>query len=1485
MDEIAQDPAPISPVKRALIEIRELKARLAAAEVARSEPIAIVGMGLRFPGADDPPSFAELLWSQGDAISDVPGDRWAVQELYSSDPDAPGKICTRRGGFLGRVDQFDADFFGISPREAASMDPQQRILMEASWEALENAGHAADRLAGIRGGVYLGISNSDYGRALFAQPEQLDIYASTGGAHSIAAGRLSYFLGWHGPSIAIDTACSSSLVALHLACQGLRLRECDLALAGGVNLILTPELSICFSSARMMSPDGRCKTFDDAANGYVRGEGCGVVVLRRLSDALADGDRILALVRGSAVNQDGRSGGLTAPSGPAQQAVIRAALQTAGVAPHEIGYLEAHGTGTPLGDPIEIGAIGSVFSAGRDRSRPLAVGSVKTNIGHLEAAAGIAGVVKVVLALQRGTIPPNLHFQTGNPLIDWAGLPITVPVKTMPWPLEDGRRLAGVSSFGFSGCNAHVILEQAPEFPQPEATDGERPLHVIALSAREPQTLRELARRYEAALTDDMDIADVCHTANAGRSHFNARLAVAGATVGEMRQELAAFGEGRSNGTVSIGLRDGAARPQVAFLFTGQGAQYPRMGLELYATSPTFRQALDECASGLAPFMERGLLEILREVRDATAINQTLYAQPVTFAIEYALAMLWRSWGIEPVAVLGHSVGEYAAACIAGILCLDDALRLVAERGRLTTLLAQEGMMAAVFANHDVVANEVARAGGALEIAAYNGPEHFVVTGERDAVSTVLARMQQAGVRCRQLQMSYAAHSRLLDPVVPAFRNVLQGVSFQQDRVALVSNVTGNLASSADVGNVEYWLEHMRRPVRFGDGMNALAAQGITHCVEIGPHPVLLAMAAECVPGNSMTWLPSLRRDRPEWSDLTESLRRLYVDGADVDWNGFDRGYRRRRTALPTYPFHRRRHWIDIAGAGHGAPVTARTRWSKVSAAVGRQAEHGPLDLDVRSYPARWDCLARLTLAHAAQTLCDAGLFVRAGEARTLEAVLSRAGIGVTYQHLIRRWLDGLVASGWLRMDGDIYVADAPLPDPALPALWLETGRLLDDDQPLLTYLRNCGGLVGDVLRGKASPLETLFPGGSFDLAEDLYQRSGAMRYINGLAAAAVAALGHVARTGSMLRVLEIGAGTGGTTASLLPVLAEDQTRYLFTDVSDLFIDRARQRFGKYPFVSYARFDLEQDPSDQGFSPASFDIILSANAVHAAVDLPATLGRLRDLLAPGGLLILIESTTHFTWFDMTTGLIEGWQHFADDLRKDAPLLAATQWTEALQEVGFEKAAAWPEAGSLAASLGQHLLIAQVAGEISTDGPRLERSKWGVERASAPRAAEFAPLQGAWDERQARLLEALPSERHDRLCDFVREHVMEVLRRDADELPDRHDRLMDLGLDSLMAVQLRDQLGRHLSLKARLPATLMFDHPTIDSLASFLRARLWPPEAPVDPISVRSQPDTEGAHGSAPAGLAAVAAMSDADIEARLLERFRTRHPVEEKNGN
>jgi acyl transferase domain-containing protein/SAM-dependent methyltransferase len=1456
---------PLSPVKRALLEIRELKAQLAEARGALREPVAIVGMGLRLPGGvRDAAGLEDLLWSGRDAVTEIPAERWSTEALYSDDADAPGKLTTRYGAFLEGVDRFDAEFFGIAPREAASMDPQQRLLLEVAWNALEDAGHAPAALAGSRTGVYLGISNGDYGRALFGHPEAIDVYFSTGNAFSVAAGRLSYFLGVHGPAVSVDTACSSSLVALHLACQGLRQRECDRALVGGVNLILTPEMNIAFSKGRMMAPDGRCKTFDAAADGYVRGEGCCVLVLRRLADALADGDRVLAVVRGTAMNQDGRSGGLTAPSGPAQEAVIRAALEAAGVAPAAVGYVEAHGTGTSLGDPIEVGALVAALCAGRDRARPLLVGSVKTNLGHLEAAAGLAGVAKVVAALRRREVPPHLHFTQGNPHIDWAQ-PISVPTAATPWP-AGGPCVAGVSSFGFSGTNAHVILEEAPPpAPRADAPGAARPLHLLPLSARDPAALAGLARAWEARLAEPGDVADLCFTAAAGRSHLPQRLAVVGAGAEELRRGLAAHREGRADPSVVAGRSDGAARPQVAFLFTGQGGQHPGMGKGLYETAPAYRRVLDACDAQLRPVLGRSLLELLFAPADRTEIHHSAFAQPATFAVEVALAALWRSWGVQPVAVLGHSLGEYAAACVAGAVSLEDGLRLVAERGRLMEALPEGGAMAAAFAAEDVVAAEVARAGGEVSLAAYNAPQHQVISGRREAVEAVSARLAAAGVEVKRLHVAHAAHSHLVEPALPGLRKAVEAVRFQEPRVALVSNLTGQVAGRETLARPEYWLAHLRQPVRFAPSVGTLVALGVTHFVEVGPHPVLLGIGAECAPGGGREWLASMRRDRPDWTDLLESLQRLYAGGADVDWAGLDRESPRRRVAAPAYPFHGRRHWHELVGQPPAAAPAADV-WARLEAALDREAERGPLDLDAASYPAKWDVLARLTSAHAQRVLAGAGLFARAGERRTVDEVLAAAGIGATYRHLVARWLGRLADRGALRKDGDAFVADAPLAAPDLAALDAEADRLLADNRPLLAYVRHCADLLPRVVTGAESPLETLFPGGSFDLAEGLYERSATMRYVNGVAAAAAEALAAALPAGRTLRVLEIGAGTGGSTSALLPAFA-GHARYTFTDVSDLFLERGRTRFGDRGHVEFRRLDLDQDPAAQGFAPGSFDVVVAANAVHATKDLRAAVARIRALLAPGGVVALLESTTHHDWFDMTTGLIEGWQHFADDLRQDNPLLAPERWVALLRESGFESAGAWPRAGSAAAHLGQHLVVARVAGDAAGVADVDAAFDAASPRAAAGGAAEEEQPSQALRER---VLAALPAERPELLREYVRDQVVRVLRLAPDQVPARDARLMDLGFDSLMAVQLRNLLGAGLALEKPLPASTMFDHPTIDALAARLLALVAPETAPVP----------AGAPGAAPAAApaakldeAAVAGMSDAEVEALLLGKL------------
>lgn len=1445
-------PAPnaaLSPVKQALAEIRDLRARLAAAESSRREPIAIVGMGMRFPGGvRDADSYSDLLWSGRDAVTEIPPQRWSLDALYASDPDQPGKMTTRHGGFLEDVDQFDAEFFGVSPREAASMDPQQRLVLEVGWEALEDSGRSPLGLNGASVGVYLGIANGDYGRALFAHPEMIDAYFSTGNAYSVAAGRLSYYLGLQGPSLAIDTACSSSLVAIHLACQALRLGECDLALAGGVNLILTPEMNINFSKARMMAADGRCKTFDAAADGYVRGEGCGMIVLRRLSDAMADGDRILAVIRGSALNQDGRSGGLTAPNGPSQEAVIRAALDNAGIEASAVSYVETHGTGTPLGDPIEAGALGAVFK--EDRSEPLLIGSVKTNLGHLEAAAGIAGVIKVIQSLRRQEIPKNLHFHQGNPLIEWDALNLTVASQARPWTPIAGRRIAGVSSFGFSGTNAHVLIEEAPLAPVPVAANGERPLHVLALSAREPGTLRDLAGRYVDRLTDGSSLTDICFSANSGRAHFNHRLSVVGASATEMREALLAFSEGRSHPGLSVGVVDESRRPRVAFLFTGQGAQHAGMGRALYETCPVFKQALDECARGFAPYLDRDLFQIMFS---DPAINEARYAHPTIFSLQVALTRLWRSWGIEPIAALGHSLGEYAAAHAAGVFSLPDAIRLVAERGRLTQELPVGGAMAAVLATHDVVEAETARSEGALEVAGWNGPANAVIAGASEAIENAVARLQAAGVEAKRLRVSYAGHSRFVAPALPALGEALRTVDFKPPRLTLVANVSGKVAGPEEMSRPEYWTKQIREPVRFAQSMETLAGLGITHFIEIGPHPVLLGMGADCIPGVGPVWLPSLHRDRSDWRDLAESLQRLYVDGATPDWASFDRDFSRARVSLPTYPFRRRRHWTDLGPSRTDNAIV----WPDLTKALDRQSSLAPLDFDAASYPDKWRVLSRVTTAVAVAFFREAGLFLTAGERRTRDEVLSSANIGPSYRHLIGRWVNLLVADGLLRPEGSYFVADRPLPAPDLASVWREAEVSLTDNAPLLAYLKHCGSLAGGVLTGRQSPLETLFPNGSFELAENLYRRSATMRYINELAVAAVQIVA-AKLSGRSLRILEVGAGTGGTTAAVAPAISSDRVHYVFTDVSDVFLDRAREKFASYPFMEFRRFDLDQDPDAQGYAPASFDLVLSANAVHATTNLRTSLQRLRDLLAPGGILLLVESTTHFDWFDMSTGLIEGWQHFEDDLRTDNPLLSPDVWIAALGDAGFVDAGAWPRSGTAADHVGMHVLAARVPGTFvptTMMAPSPAEARESNPEPVAPR-----------DDVRSRIIVATPSERPDLLRDFIRESVIRILRLSQEEAPARNARLMDLGFDSLMAVQLRNQLGAGLGLERPLPATLMFDYPTIDSLTSYLGKTLFPEEAPAEPSAVVQD-------APAPIDTSAIAEMSDAEVELMLLERL------------
>ena len=901
--------------------LKEMRSRLEAVNKAQTEPIAIVGMACRFPGgANDPSTYWSLLHDGIDAITPVPPDRWDVNAYYDPEPAVPGKAYTKEGGFIEQVDQFDPLFFGISPREAVSLDPQYRLLLEVTWEALENSGQTWTNLKNSQTSVFMGISTDDYSAVILSGASS---YPTLGSNRSIGVGRISHILGLQGSNIQVDTACSSSLVATHLACQSLRSGESNLALVGGVNLILSPISTIGRCQLKALSPDGRCKTFDASANGYGQGEGCGVVVLKRLSDAISDGDLISAVIRGSAVNHDGPSSGMTVPNRMAQKQVIQEALKNAKLEPDQITYVEAHGTGTSLGDPIEIEALAGIYGKNRPVDQPLIVGSVKTNIGHLEAAAGVSSLIKVILALQHQEIPPHLHLKQPNPHVDWDRLPIKIPTSLMPWSCEEKPRIAGVSSFGMGGTNAHIVLEEAPNKVRSQKSEvgsediAERPIHILTLSAKTEKALEDLVSTYQKHLETypELAVADVCYTANVGRSHFKHRLAIVASEQQELKEKLQQHKAGEEVVGVFLGeFPNTGSYSKVAFLFTGQGSQYVDMGRQLYETQPTFAQALDKCDKILRSYLKHPLLEILypkdAQKSNYSLLDQTTYTQPALFAIEYALFKLWQSWGINPDVVMGHSVGEYVAATVAGVFSLEDGLKLIATRGRLMQQLPCEGEMLSVMASESKVRDFLKTYTQKVAIAAINGPESVVISGASEDIAVICDQLEAQGIKTKRLQVSHPFHSPLMEPMLAEFEAVAHQITYHQPKIPVISNVTGVRADKS-IATASYWVNHVLEPVRFAQSMETLQQQGYEIFLEIGPKPILLAMGRKCLPEEVGVWLPSLRPEVEEWQLMLSSLGQLYVKGASIDWSGFDREYSRQKVVLPTYPFQRERYWVE----------------------------------------------------------------------------------------------------------------------------------------------------------------------------------------------------------------------------------------------------------------------------------------------------------------------------------------------------------------------------------------------------------------------------------------------------------------------------------------------------------------------------------------------------------------------------------------------
>jgi len=1672
----------LSPLQRSMLVIEGLKSKLKALEYAKTEPIAIVGMACRFPGgANNPQKFWQLLSNGIDTITEVPKERWDIDAYYDPNPDTPGKTYSRYGAFLQDIDWFDPEFFKISPREAISIDPQHRLLLEVSWEALENAGNIPQRLHGSPTGVFIGITIGEYG-SITKQAEldsNIGSYAITGLPLYAAAGRLSYTLGLTGPSMAIDTACSSSLVAIHQACQSLRQQECEMALAGGVNIYSSLEPLVSMSQAQMLSPDGHCKTFDTLADGANCAEGCGILVLKRLSDAQNSGDRILALIRGSAVNQDGPSSGFTVPNGSSQQKLIRQALKVGKVEPDQVSYIEAHGTGTPIGDPIELRSLAAVFGEKRSREQPLMLGSVKTNIGHTASAAGVSGVIKTILQLQHRQIAPHLHLKNPTPKFNWEQFPVVIPTKLTTWEVNEGSRIAGVSSFGGSGTNAHVVLEEAPiegnrqqrcdpasasdarERAPREATGNsedylERPVHLLTLSAKTAKALEDLVSRYYEHLENhsELELADICYTANTGRLHFNHRLAIVASHRQELQEKLLHLkGREEVNGVFFGEQESNTSPPKVAFLFTGQGSQYFKMGYQLYQTQPVFRETLDECDQILGSVLEHSLLEIIYGIStgesQSSLLEQTAYTQPALFAIEYALAKLWQSWGIKPDVLMGHSVGEYVAATVAGVFSLEDGLKLIATRGRLMQQLPSGGEMVSVMASESQVQSIIKPYVNKVTIAAINGPKSIVISGKTEALEKIIKSLELEGIKTKRLQVSHAFHSPLMFPMLAEFEEVANQLTFNKPRIPMISNVTGARADDS-IASASYWVNHVSQPVRFAEGMKTLHEQEYQIFLEIGPKPILLGMGIQCLREGVGVWLPSLRPGVDEWQQMVSSLGQLYVQGVHVNWSAFDKYYARQKVVLPTYPFQRKRYWIEIKdkpqknqylsskeivhpllgtrlhcaaqqeqqqiifesllatdnpvylkdhqvfeqalfpttgylemalaaglnqfktsrlvvedfiiGKGlilpegevktvqtvltlledqvyqfqifsqqqeegkdeprwilnaqgkisplatesvisdvnlekykaecnqsidvqehyqkarqqricHGASFQGiQQLWTGSNQTIGQiklpkklvtgvvdyvlhpslldGALHLPLlDAGLRGsklgetnqtylpvaiqqlkvyaspelslwaigsvskpkvkteeslitqvtlvnedgeviatleglqvkkatleslrstealsianwlYEVEWRnkaCFGRLlppaflqkptaierqlnlqfaeiikenqasldlhseilthledlSVDYIVPVLKDIGWPYQPGDIFATNSAIKRLGIVPSHQRLFNRMLQILAEMGILQetqqqwqVIQSLETLERANPEEKFQTLLSE----YPDGEPQLTLLHRCASQLSDVLRGATDPVELVFPKGDLSTTSHIYKEAPAAKVMNSLIQKTIIKLIEKLPQSRGLRILEIGAGTGGTTSYVLPHLNPSQTKYIFTDIGVMFITKAQETFREYPFVRYQTLDIGADPIDQGFEANQYDLIIASNVLHTTTSIKQTLSYVRKLLAPRGNLVLLETIIPVKFLDLIFGMLEGWWMFQDfELRPDYPLISQTKWKQLLLESGFSQVVSLPEIEEVPGVLSLQAMILAEADETTVNTNLLDSKGW------------------------------------------------------------------------------------------------------------------------------------------------------------------------------
>ncbi|MHC5763066.1 beta-ketoacyl synthase N-terminal-like domain-containing protein [Nostoc sp.] len=1288
----------------------------------RLKGIAVIGMAGRFPGAKNVAQFWQNLCNGVESISLFNDDELVAQGVDRACLQDPNYV--KAGFVLEDIEMFDASFFGYSPREAEILDPQQRVFLECAWEALENAGYDPKSDNNLIG-VYAGGNLSTYLlNNLASHPDllkSLNMQIGLGNDKDFISTRVSYKLNLKGPSISVGTACSTSLVGVHLACRGLLSYQCDMALAGGI-AIQTPQVEGYFyQTGGMASADAHTRAFDARATGGPFGRGVGIVVLKRLEDAVADGDYIYGVIKGSAINNDGAvKVSYTAPSVAGQAEVIAQAQAIASFDPDTITYIETHGTGTALGDPIEIRALDKVFRAGTSKKGFCAIGSVKPNVSHLNTAAGVTSLIKTALALKHQQIPPSLYFEEPNPEIDFANSPFYVNTQLSAWQTNGTPRRAGVSSFGLGGTNAHVVLEEAPEVEL--RREQGRKYQLLVVSAKTDSALETATTNLVNHLQQhpELDLADVAYTLQVGRHGLSHRRTV---VCQDTQDAITAL---QNPKRVLTSTQDMNERP-VAFMFTGLGTHYVNMGSELYQFEPTFREHLDRCCSLFEPLLGLNLKEViyptscakqeatqeksgidLRQMlgRDsqsadpaAQKLNQTYLTQPALFAIEYALAQLWISWGIRPVAMIGYSIGEYTAATIAGVLSLEDAITLVAKRAQMIQELPGGAMLAVPLTEEEVqpFLNEN------LSLSAVNGSSQCVLAGTTQAVEELAGELSGRGLACRQLQTSHAFHSYMMEAIADSFTELVQTISLKPPQIPYLSNVTGTWITAEQATNPSYWTQHLCQPVLFADGVNNLWTKHSPILLEVGPGQTLSSLAMQCldnVPDDNKTILSSLRYAYERESDVAfilNTLGQLWLEGIKIDWSGFYAHERRYRLPLPTYPFERQRYWIEPqklspSQTNFQPKLTTSELWKSLLEAGQLQASIGALEFDEQIYQEKREWLDRLCTAYINLALRCLGAFNNPSKKYSLQELFEQCQIIPRYQELLSRWLEILVEQGQLHQEEGTFTNLMPLSTDTVNELSAEVRARWTDTLQQIDLLQLYGENMVAILTGEKEPLEfhvsTLVKEGEFSI-----QSLPSHNYYNSIMRVCIKQIVKSLSPEVKLRVLEIGAGTGTATAELLPILPPEQTNYTFTDVGGFFLNAAKKKFSDYPFIEYRLLDLERSPQEQEYLSHSFDVIVAFKVLHVAQNIGQTLESVRSLLAPGGLLIIWETTQATLETEVIDALI---MNPIEDLKGDRnmgnPFISKDKWQEELKSHGFVEVAAFSEFEAFR----EHVIVAQAS---------------------------------------------------------------------------------------------------------------------------------------------------------------------------------------------